>query len=96
MNTNKIGRRQIIVTAAGAGLAALLSRGVSAQPDPASAAKEAGSLHAEELKATSDKLDGTPITSEDGLNILIDRLSELKLIEAERGRHSEKCHPKNF
>jgi polyhydroxyalkanoate synthesis regulator phasin len=86
MNTNKIGRRQLIITAAGAGLGTLLSRRALAQPatgDTAPTAQEAGDLHEEKLTEISNALGGTKIISEDGLTKLVDYLVKLGLISAD-------------
>jgi hypothetical protein len=85
MNTNKVDRRRIIVTAAGAGLGALLCGRVSAQPAPdaaaAAMARDAGRLHREQLEQTRKRLKGASIISEEGLERLVDLLVELGLIK---------------
>lgn len=90
MNTNKIGRRQLIITAAGAGLGTLLSRRASAQPATENAvpptAQEAGELHGDKLKEISKALGGTKIVSEDGLGKIVDYLVELGLISPEEAK----------
>ena len=89
MNTNKIDRRQLIITAAGAGLGTLLSGRISAQtatPSPVPTAQEAGRLHEEKLTEISNILNGTKITSEEGLVKLVDYLVKLELISAAQAK----------
>jgi hypothetical protein len=86
MNTSTIGRREIIVTAAGAGLSALLCRRASAQssPDLNALAKNASPYHSKDLQQISEWLEGESITSEKGLLNLIDGLLKHGVIDAKQ------------
>ena len=88
MNTNKIGRRKLIIGSVAAGLGTLFSQRTSAQTpkaDPVLSAQNAGALHDEKLKEIGKVLEETKIISEQGLIKIVDYLVELGLISKKEG-----------
>jgi hypothetical protein len=87
MNTNGIGRRKIILTAAGAGLSTLLCSRVSGEPTPSETpdatllAEEAGDLHSRLLEQTGKFLNGESITTKTGLQNLAKGVVELNRMD---------------
>ena len=89
MNSNRMNRRQLITTTAGAGLGALLSPGASAQEKggfPNLSAQDAGQLHRDKLKEIASVLGGTRLLTEEGLVKIIKHLLELRMISPEEAK----------
>src|SRR6266550_6948334 len=87
MNESKLNRRQLIITATGASLAALLPSRMFGQAPTGTATasprastgntpgvQTAGNLHTKSLDEISAVLGGAPIVSENGLTKMIDHL----------------------
>jgi hypothetical protein len=89
MNTNNIGRRQLIITAAGAGLGALLTNRAAAQNAPgiiAPPAEKAGTLHQQGLREISEVLGNISISTKEGLIKLVNHLVKQGVISAEQAK----------
>ncbi len=87
MNTTNIGRRKLIITAAGAGLGTLLAKRAAAQDTrdiTFPSAVDAGRLHREGVQDISDTLGIIPISTKEGLNKLVDHLVAQGVITAKQ------------
>jgi hypothetical protein len=87
MSMNNIGRRELIITGAAAGLGVLLAHRASAQNKEeltAPRAQDAGRLHQEGMQEISAALGTVPISTKEGLIRLVDYLVKKNVIDAKQ------------
>ena len=83
MKTNDIARRQLILTAAGAGLGVLLANRASAQnqPDIGVSALDVGKLHQEGMNEIANILGPTPAGTKEGMLKIVKYLLDNRIID---------------